>query len=94
MAALNALYESFMIQNNFMDFEKLSIQQTTLEDFVLIDTKTISDLELLASKKPRETQDQNSSNLGKFKKSDKCFLAGRFECATFGGERMLRASII
>lgn len=26
MAALNALYESFMIQNNFMDFEKISIQ--------------------------------------------------------------------
>jgi hypothetical protein len=50
MAALNALHKSFMVQNNLHDIEKLNLQENVLDDFVLIDTKTISDLELLQSK--------------------------------------------
>ena len=47
MAALSALNKSFMVQNNLVDLNKLNIQENILDDFVLIDTKTISDLELL-----------------------------------------------
>ena len=69
MAALNALYESFMVQNNLVDVGRLSIQHTTLDDFVLIDTKTVSDLELLATKKSSEKSFSDNPQ-PRFKKTD------------------------
>lgn len=79
-SALNALI--FYLENNLetkFNYNSLSIKWHVIEDLLIIESQTISELEIFINAETKNKQN--------------CFIEN-FICLTYGGTRMLRANLL
>lgn len=84
LASLNALYEFYLDNNAYdnthdLDQKLISQKYVQSEDFMMIDSTTVQDLELVLNLKDYKAEGSVSSF---------------FKCQTYGGYRLLRANIL
>lgn len=83
LAALNAMYECFMYENNIEEVVKLTLQHIKMDDFVLLTLPTLINLSVIPIE---EKTGKNNEKV--------TYLSDCFDCCTFGGSRLLRGCLL